>query len=157
MGANKNRSAARIVLGPLLHNIFINGIFWFANHAKICNYVDDTTVFACHSHLGIVIRKLEDYCSVIVEWFSDKLLKLIDEKCPLMIFGDKNTEMKFKMGSSEIKECDCEKLLGITVEKKLNFKKHIEDLGRMANQKIHALARLSDYIDLVKSEILMNS
>ena len=47
--------------------------------------------------------------------------------------------------------------MGITFEKKLNFKKHIADLCRKANQKIHALARLSNYIDPVKSEILMNS
>ena len=47
-------------------------------------------------------------------------------------------------------------LLGITLDKKLNFKS-IECLCRKANQKIHGLARLSNYIDPVKSEILMNS
>ena len=145
------------VLGPLLYNIFINDIFSFANHAQICNYADDTTVFACHSDLGIVIRQLENDCSVIVKWFSDNYLKLNDEKCHLMIFGDKGTEIKIKIGNSEIKESDYEKLLGITFDKKLNFKKHTEDLCRKANQKIHALTRLSNYIDPVKSEILMNS
>ena len=74
-----------------------------------------------------------------------------------MIFRDKNTEMKIKIGSSKIKECDCEKLLGTNFDKKLNFKKHIEDLCRMANQKIHAFARLLNYIDPVKSELLVNS
>ena len=50
-----------------------------------------------------------------------------------------------------------EKLPRITFDKNLNFKKYIEDLCRKANQKIHALAHLSNYIDSVKSEILMNS
>ena len=49
------------------------------------------------------------------------------------------------------------KLLGITVDKKLSFRKHVEDLCKKANQKLHALARLSTYIDSIKLEILMNS
>ena len=94
------------VLGPSLHNIFTNDIFWFANHTNICNYADDTTVFACHSDLGTVIRQLQDDCSVIVKWFSDNILKLNDEKCHLMVFGDKNTEVTIKIGKSELKESD---------------------------------------------------
>ena len=61
-----------------------------------------------------------------------------------------------KVGNSEIKESDYEKLLGITFDKKLYIKKHIEDLCRNSNQKFHAFFRLSTYIDPVKSEYLMN-
>ena len=48
----------------------------------------------------------------------DNLLILNDETCRLMVFGDKNTEITIKIGNSEIKESDCEKLLGITFDKK---------------------------------------
>ena len=92
-----------------------------------------------------------------VKWFSDNLLKLNDEKCHLMAFGDKNTEVKIKIGNSEVKESECEKLLGISFDKQSNFKEHSEDLCRKANQKSNALARLSNYIDSIKAEILMNS
>ena len=108
------------VLGPLLCIIFMNDIFWFANHTKICNYVHDTAIFACHSDFGIVLRQLDD-CSVTVTWFSNNLLKINDEKCHFMVFGDKNIEIIIKIGNSEIKESDYEKLLGITFDKKLNF------------------------------------
>ena len=96
------------VLGPLLYNLCINDIFWLANRTTICNYADDTNFFASHSDLGIVIRQLEDDCSVIVKWFSDNFLKLNDEKCHLLVFGDKNTKTTIKIGNSEIKESDCE-------------------------------------------------
>ena len=99
---------------------------------------------------GIVIRQLEDACSVIVQWCSDNLLKLNDGKCHLMVFGDKNTEIIIKIGNSEIEESDCEKSLVITFYKMLHFKKHFEYLCRKVNQKIHALAHLSNYIDPVK-------
>ena len=95
---------------------------------------------------------------MIVKWFSDNRLKLNDKKCPLMIFGSKCTDTTIKFGNSEIVEKNYyEKLLGVALDKKLNFKKHIEDLCRNANMKIHALVRLSNYIDAVKSEILTNS
>ena len=51
---------------------------------------------------------LEDDCSVIVKWFSDNFFKLNDEKCHLLVFGDKNTKTTIKIGNSEIKESDCE-------------------------------------------------
>ena len=72
-------------------------------------------------------------------------IELNDEKCQLMVFGDKSTETTIKIGNSEIKESAYKKLLGITFDKKFNFKKYIEDLCRKADQKIHVLARLSSY------------
>ena len=145
------------VIGPLLFNVFINDIFWFANRTKICNYADDTTIFACHPDLDNIIKQLEEDSTVIVKWFSDNFLKLNDDKCHLMIFGGKSTEATVTIGNSKINESDYEKLLGVTFDKKLSFKKHVEDLYKKANQKLHALARLSNYIDPIKSEILMNS
>ena len=48
------------VLGPLLFNIFINDIFWLANRTEICNYANDTTIFACHPDLDTIIKQLEE-------------------------------------------------------------------------------------------------
>ena len=67
---------------------------------------------------------------------------------------DKNTET-IKIGNLKVKENDCE--LGIIFDKKLNFKKHIEDLRGKANQKDSCTCTLVKYIDPVKSGILMNS
>ena len=94
---------------------------------------------------------------MIVKWFSDNFLKLNDDKCHLMILSEKSTEATASIGNSMINESDYEKLLGVTFDKKLSFKKHVEDLSKKAKQKLHALARLSNYIDPIKSEILMNS
>ena len=62
--------------GPLLFNVFVNDIFWFAHRTKICNYADDATIFACHPDLDTIIKQLEEDSSVIVKWFSDNFLKL---------------------------------------------------------------------------------
>ena len=44
------------VLGPLLFNVFINDTCLFVNKTKICNYADDTTIYACHTDLNTIIK-----------------------------------------------------------------------------------------------------
>ena len=73
-----------------------------------------------------------------------------------MTFGDKSSKATVTIRTSIICESDYEKLLGITFDKKLSFRKHVEDLCKRTNQKLHAFARLSVYIDPIKLEILMN-
>ena len=34
------------VLGPLLFNIFINGLLFFVKNSKVCNFADDNTLYA---------------------------------------------------------------------------------------------------------------
>ena len=63
--------------------------FLFVSCTNICNYADDTTIFACHPTLETIIRKLETDGTFIAKWFSDNYFKLNDDKCHLMIFGDK--------------------------------------------------------------------
>ena len=46
------------VLGPLLFNIFINDIFFLVNDIEVCNYADDTTIFAFDSDVNKVQYKL---------------------------------------------------------------------------------------------------
>ena len=71
-----------------------------------------------------------------------------------MIFGNKCKDSVVNIGNSIIKESDYEKLLGVTFDNKLNFTKHVEDLCKKANQKLHTLARLSNYMDPVKLKLL---
>ena len=84
-------------------------------------------------------------------------MKLNEDKCHLMIFGNKCKDPVVNIGKSTSKESDYEKLLGVTFDKKLSFTKHVEDLRKKANQKLHALARLSNYTDPVKLKLLMDA
>ena len=121
------------VLGPLLFNVFVYDIFLFVRCTNICNYADDTTVFACHPTIESIIRQLETDGTLVAKWFSDNNVKLNDDKCHLMIFGDKCSKATVTIRNSKIKENEYEKLLDITFDKKLSFRKHIEDLYNKVN------------------------
>ena len=145
------------VLGPLLFNISINDIFLFVQNTSDCNYADDTTIYACNSNLDTIINRLETDSSILAKWFSENYMKLNEEKCHFMIFGNKHKDSVVAIGKSTIKESEYEKLLGVTFDKKLSFTKHVQDLCKKAHQKLHALARLSNYIDPIKLKLLMDA
>ena len=75
-----------------------------------------------------------------------------------MILEKKNLlKYSLKIGSITIKESDEVELLGITIDKALNFKNHIENLCRTAQYKLHALRRIRKYLTLGKAKLLGNA
>ena len=75
-----------------------------------------------------------------------------------MILGKKKRlKCTLKFGSISIKESDEVELLGITINKALNLKKHVENLCRIAQYKSHAFRRIRKYLTLDKAKLLGNA
>ena len=72
-----------------------------------------------------------------------------------MMLGKKNRfKYSLKTGSTSVKEYE---LLVITIDKALNFKKHIGNLCRTAQYKLHILRRIRKYLTLDKAKLLSNA
>ena len=56
----------------------------------VCNYADDTTIFASESDVNDVQYKLEADASLLSKWFVDNNMKLNDARCHFMLFGSKS-------------------------------------------------------------------
>ena len=72
-------------------------------------------------------------------------------------FGTIQSIIKIRIGEAIVEESSEEKLLGVILDKKLNFKGHISSLCKRASQKLRALARVSTFMDPGKLRFLMNS
>ena len=59
------------------------------------------------------------------------------EKCHLIMSTDQS--VNFRLGGSPIERSDCEKMLGVKIDYKLNFDKHVKTLYSKANNKLRAL------------------
>ena len=89
---------------------------------------------------------------------SKQLHEIDEDKCHLMIFGAKgNNETSITIGEARVKESTEENLLGITFDQSLSFKHHVRALCKKAGQKLHALARISRYMDTEKLQQLMRA
>ena len=143
------------ILGPLLFNIFINDIFLFVEKSKIANYADDNTPYAIETNIESLLQTLEEETSIILKWFQDNEMKSNNDKCHLLIINHEHNIIN--IGEDEISGENQVKLLGITVDNKLNFNEHVNKLCKKASQKLHALARIAKYMDTNKLKILMKT
>jgi len=90
-------------------------MFSLVNDNEVCNYADDTTIFACDSYVHKVQYKLEADSNRLSKWFVDNHMKLNDAKYHLMMFGNISPDMSVNISISYIEQSGIEKLLGITL------------------------------------------
>ena len=71
--------------------------------AILCNYADDTTIYTCDIRLDNVISRLESDSKIIIDWFRNNYMKLNEDKCHFMIFGERtNQEVSINIGSCAV-------------------------------------------------------
>ena len=78
------------VLGPILFNIYLNDLLWTINDSEVCNFADDTTLYACNKEFSKVKENLESSSKVAINWFKTNYMKLNEEKCKFIICGKKD-------------------------------------------------------------------
>ena len=82
-------------------------------------------------------------------------MKSNNDKCHLLVLNHEDNLIK--IGDEEIIGSASIKLLGITIDNKLNFNEHVTKICKKANQKLHALARIAKYLNTDKLKIIMKS
>ena len=82
-------------------------------------------------------------------------MKSNKDKCHLLIINNENNIIK--IGEEEITGSKSVKLLGITIDNKLNFNDHVSNIYIKANQKFHALKRIAKFLDDRKLRIIMKT
>ena len=61
------------------------------------------------------------------------------------------------IGPFEIKNTNCKKVLGIKVDNRLNFNKHLDGIIKKASCKINVLFRITPFMNIGKRHVHMNS
>ena len=75
-----------------------------------------------------------------------------------MILGDKTCYKHIlKINLTCVQSSDDVTLLGVMTDKNLTFKKHIDNLVRKAQYKLHALRRIRKFLTIEKAKILGNA
>ena len=133
--------------GPLLFNIYINDLFC-TELTNVCNYADDTTFYACDSDICHLIKRLEHDLSLATEWFESNYIKFNEDKCYFILSGYKHEIMFANIGERRIWEKGQQKLLGVTIDKNLNFKEHTLKQCKKAGKKLSVLDTVCHILNL---------
>ena len=142
------------VLGPILFNVYLNDLFY--ELIDVCNFADDTTLYACDVDLKDVLAQLEDNAYTAILWFENNYMKLNQSKCHFLAAGSPE-QLWVRVGDEKIWESQTEKLLGVTVDKNLSFEPHLKMLCKKVNQKVSALARIAGILPFQKRHILLKT
>ena len=144
------------VLGPLLFNVYLNDLFYQLADTHVCNFADDTTLNACDMELPNILNELEDNAFTAILWFDNNYMKLNQSKCHFLTSGS-TEHLWVRVGNEVIWESQYEKLLGMTVDKNLNFNMHLKTLCSKVNQKVSALARIVRILPFQKRRLILKT
>ena len=145
------------VLGPLLFNLYINDLFCQIINTHPCNFADDTSLNSFDMNLEDLLSNLESDTLSVIIWFENNYMKLNEDKCHFIIAANTNEHLWINIGNEMIWESKEEKLLGVTIDKNLNFTKHLTILCNKISQKVYALARIVKLLPFHKKRILLKT
>ena len=122
----------------------------------MCNFADDTTLNACDLELPSILNELEENALTAILWFDNNYMKLNQSKCHFLTCGS-TEHLWVRVGDEVIWESQYEKLLGMTVDKNLNFNLHLQTLCKKVNQKVSALARIVRILPFQKRRLILKT
>ena len=148
------------ILGPLLFNIFINDLYLWITKTDLLNFADDNTISAAGKTIEDLILTLETDSQKAIEWFKLNEMIVNPDKFQAIIVK-KNTNIKdsypLKINDQIINSESSVKLLGIEIDNKLSFDKHISTLCKKASNQLNAIGRIQNYMGFKEKEVLINS
>ena len=144
------------ILGPLLFNVNSIDIFLLEHYKSyLSNYADDTTPYNSRSTFFETISDLGITLENLFNWFCYNNFKVNASKCHLFLspFNAKPINIK----SSVIEGSSSGKFLGITIDSNFTFEKHINELCKKGNLKLHALTRCAKFMSTEKGRLIFKA
>ena len=118
----------------------------------MANYADDNTV---EGNIDDLLKTLEKETTVILNWCRVNDMTSNDDKWHFIVCNQENVSVI--LGNKTIEESNSVELLGVNIDTNLNFNDHVTSLCKKANQKLHAMARISKYLNEDRLKFLMKT
>ena len=125
------------------------------DNIDIASYADDNAPYSVGKSQCDLETKLQMASVKHFKWFYENYLKANQDKCHFLSSLDINT--KISLPACILENSDSQKLLGVTIDRKLNFNEHVTNLCDKASKKVQALARIFPYIPQTQNRLLMNA
>jgi len=121
------------ILGPALFLLYINDLPLAIPDCNIDIYADDTTIWMTNFNPLHIQHGLQGSLNKVDRWFSLTRMVPNTKKTKLLLIGTKqklshctNPLLSLSLRGTEIEEAVNEKLLGVKIDKLLNWNNHID-------------------------------
>lgn len=136
------------VLSPLLYIIFCGDLrLWINSRVEAITFADDTTIFCGNPDEQIVTNTLEEESLRIFEYFSSNKLVANKDKTAFIFVnksrsGSDDISRELNVADVKIVESSCDKLLGLKIDKNLDFKEQVKDVQNKINHNLYQLRKI---------------
>ena len=138
------------VLGPLLFIIYTNDLPISLKHSKCILFADDTTIYYSAKELTDIYNKINYDLAPTADWFKANKLTLNISKTNYAIFSGSidahSMNLSLQIGNEYISKVQHVKFLGIIIDEKLNWNKHIENCKNKLSSGAYAINSLKNIL-----------
>ena len=136
------------VLGPLLFIIFLNDLFLLPLTSQLVNYADDNHICYENDDLDMLQKHLQVDSEKTVKWFNNNQTTVNSDMFQSIVLSRQNVDtFDVSVDGHTISRDYTLKILGVTLDDKLNFKAHIRNKCQTASCQINALKRISKFMN----------
>ena len=147
------------ILGPILFLLYINDLPKSSN-LKTLLFADDTALFASSNNYVSLEKIINVEVKKIENWLLENKLSLNLKKSYTIIFGEKrkkNKPISIFINNTKISNQDTVKYLGVTIDKHLKWKPHIDELTSNVSKSVSILYYLQKYLSIANLKLVYHA
>jgi hypothetical protein len=132
------------VLGPLFFLLFINDLAFLLQGLSSKLFADDTTIYSSGPDLDGVMKDFQSKIKPLSTWCALNRLDINWSKTFIMFVTNKRVSLpsSVDLNGVSVSVISEFKLLGVTLDNKLNFSKQVSIVCRQINSKLFSIKRL---------------
>ena len=134
------------VLSPILFNIYTLDIPLPPDPVELTTYADDITITVPHTDINIEKANIQPYLQDILKWTKDNDLLLNTDKTACILTPDRaeyNTQLGLQIDNTTLPMTTHPIILGLTLDPKLTYNRHIDLAATKARKTINILKVLT--------------
>ena len=147
------------ILGPVLFNVFMNDLFYFIKKCSLYNYADDNSMSNASAKIDEVMLNLKLDSKIAITWFIDNGMEPHPEKFQFMVMSNNviDTHTLELDDTTRLRSQSDVVLLGIEIDDKLTFAKHVSAICTKASKQLNAFTRISKFLSYDSKKLVINS
>ena len=112
--------------------------------SEIFNFTDDNTIYALDDSIETILGLLKRDINNALQWFKYNQMAANPNISQVIFMGlEKGRKLSLEINVISIKITEEVKLLGITIDSKMQIQSHVEAICKTANQKVKAFSRIA--------------
>ncbi len=141
------------ILGPLFFLIYINDLPECLNHATPRLFADDTNLTIAGEYIQEIESNMNSDLTCINEWLLANKLSLNVVKTEFILIGSAHklnnivTHSDLKINHVKIKQVHKATVLGVELDDKLSWNKHIDKVAKKVTSGIGAIRKIRDFVN----------